>query len=432
MATSVVSKLTYLAKETTPGTAVAPNKYLQGMNLRLVKNTTRGEVRPSGSLLRAARPKIQDWSTFSVADGSYLDYNSLLYALAGMLGNPTTTTPGGATDAREHAFAFDPSGANTRPTFTMISGYRGGTAEKAARCTFQALNFGFSRGAAPSIGGSGYGRNLDFSAALGVNEVNVVTISGGPTGGTFTITVNGQTTSGIAYNADAATVQTALEALSNVAPGDVAVTGSAGGPYTLTWGGALANTDLTVTSSGASLTGGTTPAATTTTTQGGGITTVPVKAIQAPEWDVFIDDAPGSIGSTQVDVYSGAFNFGGLTNPEWVVNSQLGSFKGDILQVPDVGLDLVLPNESAARALLADLDAGETKYVRFQATGPEIESGQDYLFRIDCAVQADENVGQFGDEGGAETIPFPLTVLTDSSFASGGFQALLRNGLTGL
>ena len=45
------------------------------------------------------------------------------------------------------------------------------------------------------------------------------------TGGTFTITVNGQTTAAIAYNASAVDIRLALEALSNVDPGDVAVTG---------------------------------------------------------------------------------------------------------------------------------------------------------------------------------------------------------------
>ena len=43
-------------------------------------------------------------------------------------------------------------------------------------------------------------------------------------GGTFTLTYNGQTTAAIAYNATAAQVQSALEALNNVAPGDVVVT----------------------------------------------------------------------------------------------------------------------------------------------------------------------------------------------------------------
>lgn len=68
----------------------------------------------------------------------------------------------------------------------------------------------------------------------------------GATGTTFTLTVAGQTTSGIALNASAATVKTALEALSNVAPGDVDVQGPAGGPYTITFleAGAFGDTNV--------------------------------------------------------------------------------------------------------------------------------------------------------------------------------------------
>lgn len=65
--------------------------------------------------------------------------------------------------------------------------------------------------------------------------VGATTIEGGPIGevqrvgysmmdtpsGTFTLTAGGQTTGNIAYNASAATVQSALEALSNIDPGEV-------------------------------------------------------------------------------------------------------------------------------------------------------------------------------------------------------------------
>jgi hypothetical protein len=50
-----------------------------------------------------------------------------------------------------------------------------------------------------------------------VNEVQRITITGTPTGGTFTLTFQGNTTAPIAYNASAATVVAALEAL----PGNV-------------------------------------------------------------------------------------------------------------------------------------------------------------------------------------------------------------------
>jgi hypothetical protein len=105
------------------------------------------------------------------------------------------------------------------------------------------------------------------------NEVQTVTITGGPTGGTFTLTYSGQTTAAIAYNATAAAVQTALEALSNVNPGDMAVTGNAGGPYTVTFGGQYLGDNVAQMTATASFTGGTSPAVTVTTTTAGGTAT---------------------------------------------------------------------------------------------------------------------------------------------------------------
>lgn len=92
------------------------------------------------------------------------------------------------------------------------------------------------------------------------SEVQSVTVTGAPTGGTFTLTYSGLTTAGIAYNATASTVQTALAGLSSVGSGNVAVTGSAGGPYTVTFKNDLSGLDVSaITASGASLTGGTSP-----------------------------------------------------------------------------------------------------------------------------------------------------------------------------
>ncbi|MFE4915813.1 hypothetical protein ACFRCX_30375 [Streptomyces sp. NPDC056652] len=105
------------------------------------------------------------------------------------------------------------------------------------------------------------------------NEVQTATVTGGPTGGTFTLTYSGQTTAAIAYNATAATVQAALIALSNLAPGDVVVTGAAGGPYTLTFGGTLLGDNVASLTATASLTGGTTPGVTMATTTAGGSAT---------------------------------------------------------------------------------------------------------------------------------------------------------------
>lgn len=118
----------------------------------------------------------------------------------------------------------------------------------------------------------------DTTALLGtdpvVNEVQTVTITGAPTGGTFTLTYSGQTTAAIAYNATAANVQAALAALTNIGAANVAVTGGPlpGTAVTVTFQGSLGGRNVPqMTGSAAGLTGavGATFAVTVATTTEG-------------------------------------------------------------------------------------------------------------------------------------------------------------------
>ena len=104
-------------------------------------------------------------------------------------------------------------------------------------------------------------------APYGGSSDEVQTITEGGSGLTsYTLTYSGQTTASISPTATAAEVQAALEALSNIGVGDVTVTGSASGPYTVTFGGALANTNVAQMT--ATPTGGTGTVTIATTTAG--------------------------------------------------------------------------------------------------------------------------------------------------------------------
>lgn len=95
-------------------------------------------------------------------------------------------------------------------------------------------------------------------ASAGANELQEVAMIDQPTGGTFTLTFNSETTSAIAYNATAATVQAAIEALTTPVAGDVLCTGGPlpGNPIVVEFKGAYAKSDVAaMTASGASLTG---------------------------------------------------------------------------------------------------------------------------------------------------------------------------------
>lgn len=111
---------------------------------------------------------------------------------------------------------------------------------------------------------------MDKDTATPVAEIQSLTVDAA--GGTYTITWNGQTTTALAYNANAATVTNVMEALSNVGVGDVIVTGGVGAsgggtPYVFTWAVAKGNVAQPTTTA-ASLTGGAGTAVFTTTTPG--------------------------------------------------------------------------------------------------------------------------------------------------------------------
>jgi len=91
------------------------------------------------------------------------------------------------------------------------------------------------------------------SAIVNVNEVQLISLPNNPSAGTFTLSFGGETTAAIAYNAVAADVETAFEALASVGSGNVTVSGTAPN-WTVTFTGTLAAADQAlITGSGLAL-----------------------------------------------------------------------------------------------------------------------------------------------------------------------------------
>lgn len=135
-------------------------------------------------------------------------------------------------------------------------------------------------------------RALSRSVNLRIQTDEIQKLKVDATAGQIKLTFAGQQTGDIAYNATAATVQTALEALSNIAPGDIVVSGGPGNsggttPYFITFlaGGAWGGKDVAL----ITVQDGTTPASgggdvqTVTLVQGGG------QSKLSPTTDVILD-----------------------------------------------------------------------------------------------------------------------------------------------
>lgn len=105
------------------------------------------------------------------------------------------------------------------------------------------------------------------------DKTQTVTITGSPTGGTFTLSSAGNTTAGLAYNAASSTVQTAIRGFGGIFS-TVTVSGSAGGPYTVTFPDATTNVSAAAapfSADGSGLTGGTNSSVTVAATGAGGV-----------------------------------------------------------------------------------------------------------------------------------------------------------------
>jgi hypothetical protein len=107
----------------------------------------------------------------------------------------------------------------------------------------------------------------------GTSEVQTLSITGTPTGGTFALGFGGQITAPLNYNATATDVQTALRALSSIGSTGVNCTGGPlpGTAVVITFAGTLANTNVaTIATNGAGgLTGGTSPTSSVVVTMAG-------------------------------------------------------------------------------------------------------------------------------------------------------------------
>lgn len=152
------------------------------------------------------------------------------------------------------------------------------------------------------------------------NASQLLYLEGGPTGGTFTLSFQGQTTTPLAYNATNAQIQSALAALSTIGTGNVACSGGITSELEIMLIGALggaAQPTLTVNTSG--LIGGNSPSAVIQTQLVGGITVGPVDVpatgtlnipVVCGSWTVTIE-APQyqTITTTYTPVGSGTYQF---------------------------------------------------------------------------------------------------------------------------
>ncbi len=161
-------------------------------------------------------------------------------------------------------------------------------------------------------------------ASISAAGKQTVTISGSPTGGTFKLSYDGQTTSALAYNATATVVQTALRALGTIGGSNVTVSGSAGGPYTVLFAGDLATIrPATLAADSTGLTGGTPSIAVAVVNAGGDPAGVSVTGSAGGPYTVTFQNHLGNTDVGAMTANSGSLS--GNTHTASIVTTTAGS-----------------------------------------------------------------------------------------------------------
>ncbi|OGF05209.1 MAG: hypothetical protein A2W00_04485 [Candidatus Eisenbacteria bacterium RBG_16_71_46] len=242
-----------------------------------------------------------------------------------------------------------------------------------------------------------------------------------PTSGTFDLTFNGVSATGIAYNVSASTLQTTLAALSTIGTGNVTVSGGPGNttPFTITFTGDLIHTDLALTADfgslvggagaaitanlggpwsvefiedlaettitvlsadGTSLTGGTSPAANIGYCTAG-LTLTEVAHVPVPPKKVSVYVGASLLGLTKLeDCLQWKWDFKPRHRGVMTLDEADPSLSSTLELAGDPTMQLIVEQNSVADAFMDDLRSGTTKYIRIVANGSSIETG--YKYRI--------------------------------------------------
>lgn len=164
-----------------------------------------------------------------------------------------------------------------------------------------------------------------------------------------------------------------------------------------------------------------------------GITSPTLVPILPSEGEIWLDSTGAGLGTTKL-LRDFAFNYSiaDLTAPIWPINSSFSSFAAHGVKKPTLEAMLRLGNDTAGTALVTNMRAGSSVFVRYKATSSQIiASAIPFSLQIDCALKV-KQAPQRGDEDGLlSTLEWTFDNVFDSTWGK-WLEITLVTDLTGL
>jgi hypothetical protein len=291
-------------------------------------------------------------------------------------------------------------------------------AGKAAGHTVKTIGFNFTRDSVTWNAESFGGLYTDgVTPTPGTNEVQTITASGTVSGGNYTITFYGETTTSLAHSANNAAILAALEALPNIGTGGVSIGGGAlpGTPATITflkqWAGQ--NVPLiSIDSSGLSGGGTYVP---TETTPGAPLSELALAPVDGDQWNLYIDSSAASWGNTKLTrALSTSWSITDLWGMLWVGNTSNTSYVAPVPLAPSTEWSAVVEADSTGMGYFAQMRANTMIFPRIEAIGSLIEGSLYYRWLFDFAVLL-TNIDFPGEDQGVTTATLTGEIVYDAT-----------------
>jgi len=163
-------------------------------------------------------------------------------------------------------------------------------------------------------------------------------------------------------------------------------------------------------------------------------TQVDIVPVNGDHWDVFADDTDTGLGSTKLlALYDCGLSFGDLFQQEWTINSANRAYNSMFLgEDPSFEWEMTLGADAVAEAYLAQARNGGRKFIRLQASGPDIAgtSTAAYSIQIDFAAIVTE-FDTYQSSDGSYALPVSMSVSYDPTWGQ-AMQITVVNGLATL
>lgn len=429
-----VQRQAQLGPEPSLGTLTAADVRLTDIMIAGSPSIPRTLYRPQGFRTPTTTIAAKE-SSVGTVEGR-IGYQSLPYILSSIFEAVSPSTPSGATNARRWEYLPSATGSETLQSYTIEIG-NANFADRFVAALFNSLSLTWNRTDATltsGITGRTFTSGITLTAtptdivaapvspadvsifagtALSTDAQQTITVSGTPTGGDFTLQFTdathplGEESATIAYNANAAAVQTALQGISLLGNGNVTVTGGPGPgtPWVATFTGEFARTQASLLTLGTNaLTGGTSP-------------TVAVAQTQAASLSRLTRVSSFELTFPDMLFYNMTLD---QDQPSWSAAVELGV---------EPTATLEMQHDSQSISFINSLRNNELNYLRVLCRGNPIEAGfrqtliVTFPFRFTDAPQSDVD--------GVWSTQFPLGLQYDSTLGS-YVNIVIENSLAAL